>query len=111
MYGRLECTCLIGIGAHNWPIPWMIVKQIPIKPAYSSVSYQWVIYPKYNRRGYGSPSGYGPYVLVVWRIKESCAQTVGVRPLAIATPRQHFLPSVFLFFVPVFSFSNNYMPI
>ena len=38
-----------------------IVLPIQIKHVHSSVSYQWVIYQKYNRHGHASPSGYGPF--------------------------------------------------
>ena len=40
---------------YNWPI----VLPINIKHVHSSVSYQWAIYQKYDRRGCESPSGYG----------------------------------------------------
>ena len=34
-----------------------IVPPIQIKHVYSSDSYQWAIYQKYDRRGHASPSG------------------------------------------------------
>ena len=39
---------------------------IQIKPVHSSVSYQWAIYQKYDRRGHESPSGYGPLGTDIW---------------------------------------------
>ena len=45
---------------YNWPIVAPIVAPIHIKHVQSSVSYQWAIYQKYDRRGHASPSGYGP---------------------------------------------------
>ena len=47
----------------DWPILWAIVALIHIKPVYSSVSYQQVTNPKYDRRGHESLRGYGPYTL------------------------------------------------
>ena len=37
----------------------LIVARIQIKDVHSIVSYQWAINQKYNRRGSGSPCGYG----------------------------------------------------
>ena len=39
---------------HNWRFNWPMVTQIHIKHVHSSVSYQWVIYQKYDWRGYGT---------------------------------------------------------
>ena len=46
------------------PIVAPIVPSIQIKHVYFSISYQWVIYQKYNWRGHALPSGYG----AVWFI-------------------------------------------
>ena len=35
---------------------------LPIKHVHSSLPYQQATYPKYDRRGHESPSGYGPLV-------------------------------------------------
>ena len=37
-----------------------IVVQIHIKHVHLSLSYQWVIYQNYDRRGHESPRGYWP---------------------------------------------------
>ena len=42
------------------PIVLPIVPSIPIKRVHSSVSYEWAICKKYNRRGHASHGGYGP---------------------------------------------------
>ena len=45
---------------HDWPIVAPIVVQIQIiYYVHSNVSYQWVIYQKYDRHGHESPGGYG----------------------------------------------------
>ena len=44
---------------YNRPIVALIVAPIQIKHVHSGVSYQWVIYEKYDRRGNASPCGYG----------------------------------------------------
>ena len=43
----------------NPPIIWAIVAPVHIKPVHSSVSYQWVMYQKYDRHGHELLSGYG----------------------------------------------------
>ena len=45
----------------NRPIIAPFVAPIHIKPVPSSLSHQWAIYPKYDRRGCESPSGYEAY--------------------------------------------------
>ena len=45
---------------YNQALVVQIVAPIQINHVYSSFSYQWVIYQKYNQRGHASPSGYGP---------------------------------------------------
>ena len=44
---------------YNRSIVAPIVELIQIKHVHSSVSYQWAIYQKYDRRCHESPSGYG----------------------------------------------------
>ena len=44
------------------PILWVICTPIQIKHVHSNVSYQQATYPRYNRRGHESPSGYSPLV-------------------------------------------------
>ena len=44
---------------YNWRYNRSIVLPIHIKHVHFSVSYQWAIYQKYDRRGSESPNGYG----------------------------------------------------
>ena len=47
-------------GHYNRHYNRLIVAPIHIKHVHSSVSYQWMIYKRYDRSGHESPSGYGP---------------------------------------------------
>ena len=51
-------TSLLLVWHTGLYILWEIVVPIHIKPVYSSGSYQWAIYQKYNWRGHDSPRGY-----------------------------------------------------
>ena len=51
------------------PILWAIVAPIHIKHVYSSVSYQWAIYQKYDQGGHELPSVYGPLGIILSEIR------------------------------------------
>ena len=54
--------CIFNV---NQPFVVPIVVPIHIKHVHFSVSYQWVIYQKFDWRGHESPSGYGPLLNIV----------------------------------------------
>ena len=52
---------------NQWLILWAIVVPIQIKLVHYIVSYQQATHHTYDRRGYESPSGYGP---LKWRMRK-----------------------------------------